>query len=207
MTLGNFAAFNSYLSLLIFPIIMIGFMSNVIAQANASFQRLHVVLDLPDLTDSGTITDELKGNVALKNVSVFYGQNLRFFLSYTHVYGSICPLIQPVIKWRNRSFTPFSHLNFLVMPVFDLTMNIVVFLALMAFAVLVGFALRSKQLAKKNREIAALEMEVIQVSAEILEVQKEYIQLESRMKDMSIPVISIKQAAKDDGPRKIDIVL
>ena len=92
------------------------------------------------------------------------------------------------------------------MPVFDLTMNIVVFLALMAFAVLVGFALRSKQLAKKNREIAALEMEVIQVSAEILEVQKEYIQLESRMKDMSIPVISIKQAAKDDGPRKIDIV-
>jgi len=33
MTLGNFTAFNSYLALLIFPILVIGFMSNVIAQA------------------------------------------------------------------------------------------------------------------------------------------------------------------------------
>ena len=41
MTLGDFAAFNSYLSLLIFPIIVIGFMSNVIAQATASYQRIH----------------------------------------------------------------------------------------------------------------------------------------------------------------------
>ena len=33
MTLGDFAAFNSYIAILIFPILVIGFMSNVIAQA------------------------------------------------------------------------------------------------------------------------------------------------------------------------------
>lgn len=36
MPLGDFAAFGSYLSLLIFPILVIGFMSNVIAQASAT---------------------------------------------------------------------------------------------------------------------------------------------------------------------------
>ena len=41
MSLGDFAAFNSYLSLLIFPIIVIGFMSNVIAQASASYERVN----------------------------------------------------------------------------------------------------------------------------------------------------------------------
>ncbi len=33
MSLGNFTAFNTYLAILIFPIILLGFMSNVIAQA------------------------------------------------------------------------------------------------------------------------------------------------------------------------------
>jgi len=32
MSLGDFSAFNGYLSILIFPVIMIGFMSNVMAQ-------------------------------------------------------------------------------------------------------------------------------------------------------------------------------
>lgn len=88
------------------------------------------------------------------------------------------------------------------MPVFDLNIDIYIFLLLIGLAALGGFALRSRQLAKKKREIASLEKEVAEVSAEILEVQKEYCQLESRMKDLSIPVISIKQASKDDGPQK-----
>jgi ATP-binding cassette subfamily B protein len=74
MTLGDFAAFNAYLSLLIFPIILIGFMSNVIAQASASYQRLHAVLDLPPAQDDGMINDALQGDVEMKNVFVIYGQ-------------------------------------------------------------------------------------------------------------------------------------
>ncbi len=47
MTLGDFTAFNSYLAILIFPVIIIGFMSNVVAQATASFIRLSSILEAP----------------------------------------------------------------------------------------------------------------------------------------------------------------
>ena len=43
MSLGDFTAFNSYLFILIFPIILIGFMSTVIAQASASYVRIGAV--------------------------------------------------------------------------------------------------------------------------------------------------------------------
>jgi ATP-binding cassette subfamily B protein len=74
MSLGNFAAFNSYLAMLIFPILVIGFMSNVIAQATASYQRIGVVLNSPDPNADGVITGELQGDIQLKEVSMFYGQ-------------------------------------------------------------------------------------------------------------------------------------
>jgi ATP-binding cassette subfamily B protein len=74
MTLGDFAAFNSYLALLIFPILVIGFMSNVIAQATASFGRISTVLDTEDLAAAGTSTADLSGAIELVDVSVHYGQ-------------------------------------------------------------------------------------------------------------------------------------
>jgi ATP-binding cassette subfamily B protein len=74
MTLGNFAAFNSYLSMLIFPILIIGFMSNVIAQATVSYQRISNIIDSPEAMDTGTITKELTGEIELQNVTVLYGQ-------------------------------------------------------------------------------------------------------------------------------------
>ncbi len=74
MSLGDFAAFNSYLALLIFPILVIGFMSNVIAQATASYERINKVIAAPDIEASGTIAADLKGAIRLANVSVNYGQ-------------------------------------------------------------------------------------------------------------------------------------
>jgi ATP-binding cassette subfamily B protein len=75
MTLGEFAAFNSYIAILIFPIIMIGFMSNVIARASASYQRIHATLESPDFVDKGTVNKQINGNITLENISVFYGEN------------------------------------------------------------------------------------------------------------------------------------
>ena len=74
MSLGNFTAFNNYLIILIFPIIIIGFMSNVIAQADASYARVTDVLNRPDPTDTGTIKSDLTGAVEVKEVSVHYGE-------------------------------------------------------------------------------------------------------------------------------------
>ena len=73
MTLGDFTAFNSYLSILIFPVIMIGFMSNLMAQAGASYQRLSKVLDMPDAKDTGTLVADLRGDIGVRHVSVTLG--------------------------------------------------------------------------------------------------------------------------------------
>lgn len=73
MSLGNFAAFNSYLVLLIFPILMIGFMSNILAQASASYARINDVLEARVPDQAGTIESIIKGDIRLKNVSLFYG--------------------------------------------------------------------------------------------------------------------------------------
>lgn len=75
MSLGEFAAFNSYIAILIFPILIIGFMSNVIARASASYQRIYAILEAPAFEDVGTETTPLKGNIEMKDVSVFYGEN------------------------------------------------------------------------------------------------------------------------------------
>lgn len=72
LSLGDFAAFNSYVTILIFPIIIIGFMSNVIAQATASYERIDKVLKAPETADTGTVVKQLKGKIELKNISVLY---------------------------------------------------------------------------------------------------------------------------------------
>ncbi|NJO88250.1 MAG: ABC transporter ATP-binding protein [Chloroflexia bacterium] len=74
LSLGDFAAFNSYVTILIFPIIMIGFMSNVIAQASASYERIDKVLKAPETADKGTHEQPLEGDVELKNISVYYDE-------------------------------------------------------------------------------------------------------------------------------------
>jgi len=74
MSLGDFAAFSSYLVLLIFPIMVIGFISNFIAQASASYARISLVLDAPETRDSGTINTTLLGNVEMKDISVSFGE-------------------------------------------------------------------------------------------------------------------------------------
>ncbi len=103
MTVGDFAAFNSYLSLLIFPIILIGFMSNVIAQSSASYQRLRLVLDLPDSTDQGTIKEPLTGNVALQDVSVVYGQKpVLKHIEFSVDAGSTLAIIGPTAAGKSQ---------------------------------------------------------------------------------------------------------
>lgn len=74
MTLGDLAAFNSYLALLIFPIFVVGFMSNLIAQAQASHNRVREVLDSPRPEPVQPVTEPIRGSVALREVSFSYAE-------------------------------------------------------------------------------------------------------------------------------------
>jgi hypothetical protein len=79
------------------------------------------------------------------------------------------------------------------MPDFDLSIDIYVLAALLALAMLMGFLLRSRQMAKKKREIVRLEIEMNEAYAELLESQKDYCELELKVKGEDSPVIPIKK--------------
>ena len=72
MTLGDFAAFNSYLTALIFPIFVIGFMSGIIAQATASYGRVLDVLKATVQPDTGTYAQPLTGQISLQGVTLMH---------------------------------------------------------------------------------------------------------------------------------------
>jgi len=74
MSLGDFAAFNGYIAILIFPILVIGFMSNLIAQASASYNRINEILQAPDIRETGISGERLTGRIELQNVSVYYSE-------------------------------------------------------------------------------------------------------------------------------------
>jgi ATP-binding cassette subfamily B protein len=74
MSLGNFTAFNSYLAILIFPVILIGFMSNVMAQAGASYTRIGIVLAAPVPKEGGKKIADLRGDITLSHIVVKFGE-------------------------------------------------------------------------------------------------------------------------------------
>ncbi|MEP7229519.1 MAG: ABC transporter ATP-binding protein [Ginsengibacter sp.] len=103
MTLGNFAAFNSYVSMLIFPILIIGFMSNVIAQATASYTRISNIIETPDPSETGTIKEKLKGEIELKDVKMLYGQTpVLKDISFTVQPGSKVAVIGPTAAGKTQ---------------------------------------------------------------------------------------------------------
>ncbi len=72
LSLGDFAAFNGYITLIIFPILVISFMSNVIAQAQSSYTRINEITSLPIPKSPGTLVRELDGNIEVENLSFSY---------------------------------------------------------------------------------------------------------------------------------------
>ncbi len=76
MTLGDFAAFNSYLVILIFPVFILGFMSSLIAQAQASYERINAILQAAAAPDEGKIVTELTGAIKLENLNLRFGEKI-----------------------------------------------------------------------------------------------------------------------------------
>ena len=105
MTLGDFAAFNSYIALLIFPILLIGFMSNVIARSSASYERIHEVLEAPPEAETGALTQPLQGGIAVDGVSLRYGDKWALKgVSFTVEPGSRTAIIGPTAAGKTQLF-------------------------------------------------------------------------------------------------------
>jgi ATP-binding cassette subfamily B protein len=103
MTLGNFTAFNSYLAILIFPILIIGFMTNVIASARASYGRISEVLYAPEEKKSGLLKITLRGDIDVKNVSVLFGEKSALRdISFSVKAGSKTAIIGPTAAGKTQ---------------------------------------------------------------------------------------------------------
>jgi ATP-binding cassette subfamily B protein len=103
MTLGDFTAFNTYLAILIFPIMLIGMMSNVIAQAGASYQRLGAVLNAPDEQKAGGLTADLRGEVAVRDLSLQFGERAVLkSVSFTVQPGTRTAIIGPTAAGKTQ---------------------------------------------------------------------------------------------------------
>lgn len=76
ITPGDFVAFMSYLGLLTWPMMALGWVTNLIQRGKASLDRLRKVLDTPpQIADSPDARDvrEITGKLVFKNVSFAYG--------------------------------------------------------------------------------------------------------------------------------------
>lgn len=75
ISLGDFIAFNSYLGLLIWPMMAIGWVIDVIQRGAASMERLNAILnEAPEIVDSDDTVkiDKINGDIEFKHVSFKY---------------------------------------------------------------------------------------------------------------------------------------
>jgi uncharacterized membrane-anchored protein YhcB (DUF1043 family) len=85
---------------------------------------------------------------------------------------------------------------------FDLIINPVILLAAVIAGVGIGLLISRVKLAKSRAKILELEKEMMNAHAETLEIQKAYVQLENKLEEHSIPVISMKIGGKDNPKEK-----
>lgn len=103
MSLGDIAAFNSYIALLIFPIIVIGFMSNLIAQASASYGRIAEVLHAPENEERGTLTNQLTGHLSVEHIELnMDGKPVLKDVSFTVKAGTRTAIIGPTAAGKTQ---------------------------------------------------------------------------------------------------------
>jgi ATP-binding cassette subfamily B protein len=76
ITIGTLTAFLAYLSMLIWPMIAVGWVTNIVQQGAASMERLGKIFDTkPDITDSVTAKQDMEhlaGAIEFRNVSFTY---------------------------------------------------------------------------------------------------------------------------------------
>jgi ATP-binding cassette subfamily B protein len=75
ITLGTLVAFTGYINMLIWPMRMLGWLTNLIAQANASAKKIMAIMDVePEIKDSEDSyrLPRVEGDIEFKNVSFKY---------------------------------------------------------------------------------------------------------------------------------------
>ena len=79
MTLGEFAAFNLYLEQLIWPLIAMGYVTNLVQRGTASLKRMQEVMEVvPTIRDDAAVlpdVDRIRGRIEFRNLTFRYGDD------------------------------------------------------------------------------------------------------------------------------------
>ncbi|HEY4030546.1 MAG TPA: ABC transporter ATP-binding protein [Caulobacteraceae bacterium] len=103
MTIGQFTAFNAFLPILIFPIFIIGFTSNAIGQAQASYLRISMVLNAPPPPPRGEVCAPLIGAVEVQGLTLAYGdRKVLKGVSFVVQPGSRTAIVGPTAAGKSQ---------------------------------------------------------------------------------------------------------
>lgn len=112
MTLGSFTAFLTYVVILIFPILIIGFMSSIMAQARASYKRINEVLQAPDETQEGTLVAPLQRDIEIDIVSASFGEKCVLKeVSFSIALGTKTAIIGPTAAGKTQLLNILAGLS------------------------------------------------------------------------------------------------
>jgi ATP-binding cassette subfamily B protein len=103
MTLGDFAAFQSYLTIIVFPVFILGFVSNIIAQSQASYGRISAVLTLPPGAQDGALSEKLEGRIDVRDITLNFGEKSALkHVSFSVAPGSKTAIIGPTAAGKTQ---------------------------------------------------------------------------------------------------------
>jgi len=103
LSIGEFQAFNAYLAILIFPIIVLGFISTMISQAQASYGRISMVLHAPPPAPRGDAEAQLSGAIEVRDLSVAYaGRTVLDHLSFSVAPRSRTAIVGPTAAGKSQ---------------------------------------------------------------------------------------------------------
>lgn len=103
LNVGDFAAFMNYVTILIFPIFMLGFMSNMMARASASYTRIAEVFNAPEQKIGGQLATNFSGHVKVDNVSMAYDtKTVLKNVSFNIVPGKKTAIIGPTAAGKTQ---------------------------------------------------------------------------------------------------------
>jgi ABC-type siderophore export system fused ATPase/permease subunit len=89
----------------------------------------------------------------------------------------------------------------------EFSINVFVLALIILIAAILGFLARGAQVRRKLDKIDELEREVLSNYAQILELEKENTALESKLQDITIPVIAMKATVQEENKKVPDITL
>jgi ATP-binding cassette subfamily B protein len=111
LSIGDFSAFISYISMLIFPIVIIGFISNMISRAVVSYKRIAEIMNLPIQKHFGKITKTILGEVIFDGVNLkISNKSLLKNISFKIKAGSQTAIVGPTAAGKTQIFYLLAHL-------------------------------------------------------------------------------------------------